>query len=62
MKDSITSAPVLTLPEGTRCFVVFRDASRVGLGYVLMQHGKVVAYASRQLKVHEKNYLTHVLS
>ncbi|KAH0784229.1 hypothetical protein KY290_003827 [Solanum tuberosum] len=60
-KDKLTSAPVLTLPEGTKGFVVYCDASRVGLGCVLMQHGKVIAYASRQLKVHEKNYPTHDL-
>ncbi|WMV45669.1 hypothetical protein MTR67_039054 [Solanum verrucosum] len=42
-------------------FVVYYDASRVGLGYVLRQHGKVIAYASRKLKVHEKNYMTHDL-
>ena len=50
-----------TLPEGTQGFVVYCDASRVGLGCVLMQNGKVIAYASRQLKVHEKNYPTHDL-
>ncbi|KAH0639227.1 hypothetical protein KY285_035813 [Solanum tuberosum] len=61
LKDKLTSAPVLTLPEGTEGFVVYCDASRVGLGSVLMQHGKVIAYASRQLKVHEKNYPTHDL-
>ena len=61
MKKRLTSAPVLTLPEGTEGFVVYCDASGVGLGCVLMQHGKVVAYASRQLKVHEKNYPTHDL-
>ena len=52
---------MLTLSEGTKVFVVYCDTSRVGLGCVLMQHGKVVAYASRQLKVHEKNYPTHDL-
>ncbi|WMV46289.1 hypothetical protein MTR67_039674 [Solanum verrucosum] len=57
----LTIASVFTLPEGTQCFVVYCDASRVGLGYVLMQNGKVIAYASRQLKVHEKNYTTHDL-
>ena len=57
----MTKAPVLTLPEGTDGFVVYCDASRVGLGCVLMQNGKVIAYASRQLKVHEKNYPTHDL-
>jgi len=52
---------VLTLPEGIDGFVVYCDASRIGLGCVLMQHGKVIAYASRQLKNHEKNYPTHDL-
>ena len=52
---------MLTLPEGTKDFIVYCDASRVGLGFVLMQHGKVVAYASRQLKVHERNYPIHDL-
>ena len=61
LKDRLTSAPVLTLPNGTEGFVVYCDASRVGLGCVLKQHRKVVAYASRQLKVHEKNYPTHDL-
>ncbi|KAH0669442.1 hypothetical protein KY285_023604 [Solanum tuberosum] len=61
LKDKLTSAPMLTLPKGTNGFVVYCDTSRVGLGCVLMQYGKVIAYASRQLKVHEKNYLTHDL-
>jgi ribonuclease HI len=57
----LTTAPVLTLPDGINGFVVYTDASRKGLGCVLMQHGKVVAYASRQLKDHEQNYPTHDL-
>ena len=61
LKDTLTSAPVLTLPEGTGRFVMYCDASRVGLGCVIMKHGKVVAHASRQLKVHERNYPTHDL-
>ena len=59
MKTRLTSAPVLTLPDGVDGFLVYCDASRVGLGCVLIQKGKVIAYASRQLKPHEKNYLTH---
>ncbi|GJS00986.1 putative reverse transcriptase domain-containing protein [Tanacetum coccineum] len=51
----------LALPEGSKNFVVYCDASRKGLGAVLMQREKVIAYASRQLKVHEKNYTTHDL-
>ncbi|WMV45620.1 hypothetical protein MTR67_039005 [Solanum verrucosum] len=60
-KDRLTTAPVLTLLEGTDGFVVYCDASRIGLGCVLMQNGKVMSYASRKLKIHEKNYLTHDL-
>ena len=52
---------MLTLPEGTEGIFVYCDSSRVGLICVLMQHGKVIAYASIQLKVHEKNYSTHDL-
>ncbi|GKC92645.1 putative reverse transcriptase domain-containing protein [Tanacetum coccineum] len=55
------SAPILALPEGSEDFVVYYDASHKGLGAVLMQREKVIAYASRQLKVHEKNYTTHDL-
>ncbi|XP_060194941.1 uncharacterized protein LOC132624133 [Lycium barbarum] len=61
LKDKLTSAPVLTLPEGADGNVVYCDTSGIGLGFVLMQHDKVIAYASRQLKKHEKNYLTHDL-
>ena len=53
--------PVLTLSKGNKGFMVYCDAYRVGWGNILMQHDKVVAYASRQLKVHEKNYPTHDL-
>nr|GEY05097.1 putative reverse transcriptase domain-containing protein [Tanacetum cinerariifolium] len=55
------SAPILTLPEGSEDFVVYCNASHKGLGDVLMQREKVTAYASRQLKIHEKNYTTHDL-
>ncbi|KAM0018968.1 putative nucleotidyltransferase, Ribonuclease H [Helianthus debilis subsp. tardiflorus] len=61
LKDRLCSAPILSLPEGTDDFVVYCDASIQGLGCVLMQRDKVIAYASRQLKVHEKNYTTHDL-
>lgn len=57
----MTSAPVLALLEGSEGYVVYCDASDIGLGCVLMQHGKVIAYAFRQLKKHEKNYPTHDL-
>ena len=52
LRDRLTSALVLILPKGANGFVVYWDASRVGLGCVLIKHGKVVSYASRQLKVH----------
>ncbi|GJS35267.1 putative reverse transcriptase domain-containing protein [Tanacetum coccineum] len=55
------AAPILALPEGSERFVVYCDASHKGLGAVLIQKEKVIAYASRQLKVHEKNYTTHDL-
>nr|GEV89013.1 putative reverse transcriptase domain-containing protein [Tanacetum cinerariifolium] len=57
----LCSAPILALPEGSKDFVVYCDASIQSLGAVLMQREKVIAYASRQLKVHEKNYTTHDL-
>ncbi|GJY35158.1 putative reverse transcriptase domain-containing protein [Tanacetum coccineum] len=55
------SLPILALPEGSEDFMVYCDASHKGLGTVLMQREKVIGYASRQLKVHEKNYTTHDL-
>ncbi|GKG45569.1 putative reverse transcriptase domain-containing protein, partial [Tanacetum coccineum] len=61
LKDKLCNAPVLALPEGPNDFVVYYDASNQGFGCVLMQRGKVIAYASRQLKVHEKNYSTQDL-
>ncbi|GJV81480.1 putative reverse transcriptase domain-containing protein [Tanacetum coccineum] len=61
LKDKLCNAPVLALPNRTEDFVVYFDASGIGLGCVLMQRGKVIAYASRQLKIHEKNYTTHDL-
>ena len=61
LKTRLTITSVLTLPEGSDGYVIYCDASRVGLGCVLMERGKVIAYASRQLKVHEKNYQPHDL-
>ncbi|KAI3776282.1 hypothetical protein L1987_46057 [Smallanthus sonchifolius] len=61
LKQKLCNAPILTLPDGNDDLVVYCDASNQGLGCVLMQRGKVIAYASRQLKVHEKNYTTHDL-
>ncbi|GKB62883.1 putative reverse transcriptase domain-containing protein [Tanacetum coccineum] len=54
-------SPILALPEGADDFVVYYDASNQGFGCVLMQRNKVIAYASRQLKIHEKNYTTYDL-
>ncbi|GJV50112.1 putative reverse transcriptase domain-containing protein [Tanacetum coccineum] len=61
LKNNLCDAPVLSLPDGVEDFVVYCDASNQGLGCVLMQRDKVIAYASRQLKIHEKNYTTHDL-
>ncbi|WVZ78310.1 hypothetical protein U9M48_026046 [Paspalum notatum var. saurae] len=61
LKKRLTTAPVLTLPDLTKSFTVYCDASKEGLGCVLMQEGKVIAYASRQLRKHEVNYPTHDL-
>ena len=61
MKQRLVTAPVLALPDDKGEFVIFSDASLKGLGCVLMQHGKVIAYASRQLKHHEQRYPTHDL-
>ncbi|GKE12228.1 putative reverse transcriptase domain-containing protein [Tanacetum coccineum] len=61
LKQKLCSAPILALPEGSENFVIYCDASHKGLGAILMQKEKVIAYASHQLKVHEKNYTTHNL-
>ena len=61
MKSRLTLALVIALPNGKYGFVVYSDASRQGLGCVLMQNDRVIAYASRQLKKHEENYPTHDL-
>nr|CAD39386.2 OSJNBb0016B03.11 [Oryza sativa Japonica Group] len=61
LKNRLVSAPILILPDPKKGFQVYCDASKLGLGCVLMQDGKVVAYASRQLRPHEKNYPTHDL-
>ncbi|GJX86771.1 retrotransposon protein, putative, ty3-gypsy subclass, partial [Tanacetum coccineum] len=61
LKQKLCSASILALPEGSENFVVYCDASHKGLGAVLMQKEKVIAYASRQLKIYEKNYTTHDL-
>ena len=61
LKRRLTSAPVLTIPGQEGGFSILSDASGKGLGCVLMQRGKVFAYASRQLRPHERNYATHDL-
>ncbi|GJY51920.1 putative reverse transcriptase domain-containing protein [Tanacetum coccineum] len=61
IKQKLCSAPILALSEGSKDFVVYCDASHKGLGAVLMQREKVISYASRQLKIHKKNYTTHDL-
>ncbi|GJR68006.1 putative reverse transcriptase domain-containing protein [Tanacetum coccineum] len=58
---SLTILTQKSLPDGPEDFVVYFDASGIGLGCVLMQRGKVIAYVSRQLKIHEKNYTTYDL-
>jgi hypothetical protein len=61
LKNKLVSAPILALPESGKRFTVYTDASRIGLGCVLMQEGRVIAYGSRQLRKHEGNYPTHNL-
>ena len=61
LRQRLTTAPILTIPMEGKKYIVNSDASKNGLGYVLMQEDKVVAYASRQLKPYEKNYPTHDL-
>ena len=61
LKEILVEAPVLIQPTSGRDYTMYSDASRIGLGCILMQDGKVVAYASRQLKPHEQNYPTHDL-
>ncbi|GKE55428.1 putative reverse transcriptase domain-containing protein [Tanacetum coccineum] len=61
IKQKLCSAPILALPKGSKNFIVYYDASHKGLGVVLMQNKKVIAYASRQLKIYKKNYTIHDL-
>jgi hypothetical protein len=61
LNKKLITAPVLILPDVHKPFSVYCDASYTGLGCVLMQEGRVVAYSSRQLKIHEKNYSMHDL-
>jgi hypothetical protein len=61
LKEKLTTMPVLVLPDVHKPFLAYCDASYTGLVCVLIQEAKVVAYSSRQLKVHEKNYPTHDL-
>ena len=59
LKEKLTTAPILAMPNGSGGYKVYTDAAKNGLGCVLMQHEKVIAYRSRQLKRHEQNYPTH---
>ena len=61
LKTRFTTAPVLTLREGSYGYVIYCDASRLGFGCVLMKRDKVISYASTKIKVHENNYQTHDL-
>ena len=61
LKQRLVSAPILAIPTSSRGLVVYSDASKCGLGCVLMQNGRIIAYASRQSKDYEKNYPTHDL-
>ena len=61
MKRKLVSVPVLTLPVNGKEFMVYSNVSIQGLGFILMQDERVIAYASRQLKLNEKNYPTHDL-
>ncbi|GJT26689.1 putative reverse transcriptase domain-containing protein, partial [Tanacetum coccineum] len=61
LKENLCNTSILPLPDGPNDFMVYYDASNQGFGCVLMQRGKVIAYASRQLKIHEKNYNGHDL-
>lgn len=61
LKKRLTSAPVLILPNPSETFAVYYDASKLGLGGVLMQNSQVIAYAYRELKNHEIDYPTHHL-
>ncbi|GJS19419.1 putative reverse transcriptase domain-containing protein [Tanacetum coccineum] len=61
LKDNLCNATILSLPNVAEDFVVYCDVSNQGLGCMLMQRGKVIAYASRKLKIHEKNYTTYDL-
>ena len=61
LKQGLVTALVLTIPSNLGGFIIYSDASRKGLGCMLMEHGKVIAYASRQLKNYEQNYPTYDL-
>jgi hypothetical protein len=61
LREHLTSARVLAQPDNSKPYEVYCDASGTGLGYVLMQENRVIAYASRALRPHEKNYPTHDL-
>ena len=61
LNDRLTSGPILTIPTKGEGFVIYSNASKIGVKSILMHNGKVIAYTSRELKEHEKNYLTNDL-
>jgi hypothetical protein len=61
LKELLTTTPILKFPDMDEDFLVCTDASKEGLGRVLMQDGRVIAYTSRKLRRHEENYTTHNL-
>ena len=61
LKDKLSSASVLVMPSGAEGYVIYNNMLKLGLGCILLQHGRVIAYASRELKTYEKNYPTHNL-
>jgi hypothetical protein len=61
LKELLTTTPILKVPDMDADFLVCTDASKEGLGRVLMQYGRVIAYISRKLRRHEENYATHDL-
>jgi hypothetical protein len=61
LRQHLTTTPLLAQPDNAKPFDVYYDASSIGLGYVLMQDNRVIAYASRAIRPHEQNYPTHDL-
>jgi len=61
LKIKLTTTLILAVPSGTKGYVIYSDTSKLGLGCVLMPRGRVIAYASLQLRTHERNYSIHDL-